>query len=94
MQGTLNDVAQLEGTLSGVATINGTMSGVATLSANLTIPDVVSPPAYTGSYTVTASAETQTLETNGLVMSEDITINPIPNNYGLITWNGSYLTVS
>lgn len=23
-----------------------------------------------------------------------VTVNPIPSNYGLITWNGAYLTVS
>lgn len=49
---------------------------------------------YTGEYTVTPSAETQTLETNGLRMTDNITINPIPSNYGLITWNGSTITVS
>ena len=37
---------------------------------------------------------TQTLETDSLYMQGNITINPIPSNYGLITWNGSILTVS
>ena len=49
---------------------------------------------YTGVYTVTPSAETQVLPTNGLRMLDNVTINPIPSNYGLITWNGSVLTVS
>ena len=49
---------------------------------------------YTGVYAVTPSAETQTLQTNGLRMLDNVTINPIPSNYGLITWNGSTLTVS
>ena len=49
---------------------------------------------YTGVYTVTPSAETQVLQANGLRMLDNVTINPIPNNYGLITWNGSTLTVS
>lgn len=49
---------------------------------------------YTGSYEVTPSQETQVLNTYGLGMSKNVTINPIPSNYGLITWNGSYLTVS
>ena len=52
------------------------------------------PADYTGDYTVTPTEETQTLPTQGLMMNHDVTINPIPNNYGLITWNGSVLTVS
>lgn len=49
---------------------------------------------YTGAYEVTPSAETQTLLTDGLRMTDNVVINPIPNNYGLITWNGSVITVS
>lgn len=49
---------------------------------------------YTGAYTVTPSASEQHLATAGLVMDYDVTVAPIPNNYGLITWNGSTLTVS
>lgn len=49
---------------------------------------------YEGEYEVTPSLETQVLETNGLRMTRNVTINPIPSNYGLITWNGSVLTVS
>lgn len=56
--------------------------------------DLVERPAYEGDYTVTPSAETQTLDTRNLRMTDNITINPIPNNYGLITWNGSTITVS
>lgn len=49
---------------------------------------------FTGSYEVTPSAETQILETAHLNMAENLVINPIPNNYGLITWDGSTITVS
>ena len=49
---------------------------------------------YTGDYTITPNSETITLETEQLKMSANVTINPIPSNYGLITWNGSYLMVS
>ena len=54
----------------------------------------VGPPFYTGSYTVTPSSETQTLHMEGMRASHDVTVNPIPSNYGLITWNGSTITVS
>ena len=49
---------------------------------------------YSGQYVVTPSQEEQVLQTNGLVMLDNVTINPIPSNYGLITWNGSVITVS
>lgn len=49
---------------------------------------------YTGEYTFTPSDQTQTIPIAQLTASEDITINPIPSNYGLITWNGATLTVS
>lgn len=51
-------------------------------------------PDYEGSYTVTPTQSTQTLPTADKNLAYDITVNPIPSNYGLITWNGSVLTVS
>lgn len=51
-------------------------------------------PDYDGSYEFTPSADDQTVPTSGKRLAQDITINPIPSNYGLITWNGSIITVS
>lgn len=64
----------------------------ATLTASEWIP--IYPDPYLGETEVTPSAETQVLQTNGLMLQANITINPIPSNYGLITWNGSTITVS
>ena len=52
------------------------------------------PNAYQGEYTITPSSEVQTIPIVGLMASRNIIINPVPSNYGLITWNGSTLTVS
>ena len=49
---------------------------------------------YEGPYTATPGPEPQTIPTEGLFMEHDFTVAAIPNNYGLITWNGSVLTVS
>lgn len=54
----------------------------------------VGPPLYNGPLEVTPTQSTQVLATSGTRMDSDVTINPIPSNYGLITWNGSVLTVS
>ena len=49
---------------------------------------------YDGSYEATPSAQTQTIPVIGKTMKQNFMVNPIPQNYGLITWNGSTLTVS
>lgn len=56
--------------------------------------EYVERPAYEGPYEVTPSAVAQTLSTKHLRMTDDVVINPIPQNYGLITWDGSTITVS
>lgn len=49
---------------------------------------------YAGPYEVTPTRETQVLHTAHKVASRNIVVKPIPPNYGLITWDGSVLTVS
>ena len=85
---------ELSGTLSSSGQLSGFLSAAKDISGTLTVPQYVLPPSYTGPYEVTPSAETQTLETDSLYMRGNVIINPIPSNYGLITWNGSTLTVS
>ena len=75
---------------TGKLSPNGTLSGSISQSGGSGPP----VPVYHGEYTVTPTLETQTLETEGFKLIDNIIINPIPSNYGLITWNGSVLTVS
>lgn len=49
---------------------------------------------YEGPYEATPTQEAQVFETEGLLMTERFAVNPIPRNYGLITYNGFYMTVS
>lgn len=49
---------------------------------------------YEGDYAITPGADPVLLSTKDKRMTDDLVINPIPSNYGLITWNGSTLTVS
>lgn len=71
---------------------NNTQANIST-SSQIT-RDFVDRDPYTGEYNITPSANTQTLETKNLRMTDNVTINPIPSNYGLITWNGAFITVS
>lgn len=67
---------------------------VSTSIGNPVARDHVDRDPYTGPYVVTPSTTEQVLSTNGLRMTDNVTINAIPNNYGLITWDGNTLTVS
>lgn len=51
-------------------------------------------PAYEGPTEITPTTQTQVLQTEMKTVTSNITVGPIPQNYGLITWDGSVLTVS
>lgn len=78
---------------SGGASLHVDDGGGATLHVGGSMY-AVGPPLYNGPLEVTPTQSTQVLATSGTRMDSDVTINPIPSNYGLITWNGSVLTVS
>lgn len=56
--------------------------------------EIIDRPPYTGAYEVTPGAAAVVLPTSGLRMTGDIIVDPIPGNYGLVSWDGSVLTVS
>lgn len=49
---------------------------------------------YDGEYDITPSCTAQVFQTEGKRVLHDFVIEPIPQNYGLITYNGSTITVS
>ena len=51
-------------------------------------------PVYDGPMEITPTRQTQTLNTTMKSLIGDIVVKPIPPEYGLVTWNGSVLTVS
>lgn len=51
-------------------------------------------PDYEGPYEVTPGPRAQVLPTSARALWGDLTVAPIPSNYGLITYRGSILTVS
>ncbi len=56
--------------------------------------NAVSANPYLGPYQWTPTQSRQTIPIRNKMATSDIIINPIPENYGLITWNGVTLTVS
>lgn len=74
-------------------TVKATVSVKQSITGSLTLklPDIEK---YTGSYTVIPSRSKQILKTKNKISVDNITIEPIPKNYGLIEWNGSFIKVS
>ena len=60
----------------------------------LTLEQASGYPTYTGATTFTPTQEAQIALTAGKVVLQDITINPIPYNYGLVTYQGNIITIS
>lgn len=83
----------LNGRLSPVLTLTGRLAANQTLSGNLTLPSVVGTEYYYGEYDFTPGEETQEIEISGLTALHNITIEPVPSNYGRIDWNGSRIKV-
>ena len=85
---------ELHGTLTSAGRLQGTLVSDHTITGALTIPSDASTEPYTGEYEFTPTQNTQVVEIEHKRASRNIIINPIPQNYGLITWDGSKLTVS
>lgn len=71
-----------------------TFNSDSAFDADMTTVVHVLPDPYTGDYTITPTGEAQEIEIKGRTAVENIVVNPIPSNYGMITWNGVQLIVS
>ena len=93
----IGDTVVLDGDLSLIIPVDGDinllipMDGESGVVTKVTEHDL---PIYTGQTEITPSEETQILQTESTTVLQNIIINPIPSNYGKITWNGATLTVS
>ena len=80
--------------LTPVGTIVGSLSPVETITAELNIPTYINVDVYDGEYEFAPTTETQVINTANKTLTNNIVINPIPSNYGRITWDGGRLTIS
>ena len=64
--------------------------------AEIKVSGGTGPPVekYAGPYEFTPAEETQTVTINGKQATQDITINPIPSNYGRVSYNGRVITIT
>lgn len=80
-------VAESDGALLHVGS-----SDAAALSIGADIYSVETQP-YEGEYVVTPSEETQILPTARKRLEQNVIVEPIPSNYGRISYSGSVITV-
>ena len=85
---------EIKGKISTPVTIRGVISTPQRIVGKVTAPEIITPPEYQGDYEVTPSSEIQILLTDEKYLTDNIIVNAIPSNYGLITWDGSIITVS
>ena len=52
-----------------------------------TVTKLIGGDPYVGPVDITPSDQKQVLDTNGKTMVQDIVVNPIPMQYGLVTYN-------
>ena len=69
---------ELTGKLKGSGTISGFLSASKGISGLLTIPSAVGVDIYDGSYEVTPRLYAQSLDTDGKLMDDDVTVHEIP----------------
>lgn len=69
---------ELTGTLKSWGQLSGFLSAAKGISGVLTIPSAVGVTVYDGSYEVTPRLYTQSLDTDGKLMEDDVTVYEIP----------------
>ena len=84
----------MDGITTGTGSISGSLSPPAAMSGELSIPTYIDVDIYDGPTEITPGEESQVLETQNKTLTNRITIQAIPRNYGKVTWDGSKLTIT
>ena len=82
------------GVISAKNDLRGSISNDQEISGAVATAYTVGAAAFDGDYEITPTRETQIIKTAQTVLKRNIIVNPIPSNYGKITWDGGVLTVS
>ena len=93
----INDKHHLSAVIYEKYTLAAEIKPMQRISAEIRLPTIIregDTPVYDGEYEFTPTMEKQIVETRNKLTTQDIIINPIPKNYGLITWNGHHLMIS
>lgn len=79
----------LTGSVAVKHELHGVIANITKLEGNVNVGGVIKeePNYYDGEYQITPSQEAQTLKTSQKLLVEDIIVNPIPKEYGKVTYN-------
>ena len=94
LEGLLQEESRIEGILHEPETLHGELQSTLDLSGSLTVPPIRGGVPYTGDYEITPTEETQVLQTHGRILTKNITINPIPTDYGKVTWTSGHIRIT
>ena len=89
--GNLDGIPKIIGKLTPVGNLSGFVKAEPTISGRVAS---YTTEYYDGSYEIEPTDEGQIVKVEGYKMGKDITIMPIPSNYGLITRVGTRLNIS
>lgn len=56
--------------------------------------ELTKPVKYSGDYVITPSEEEVVIDAKDRYFTGNIIVNPIPSNWGKISWNGSVMTIT
>ena len=88
----IREVERITGDISVVDSMGADLASIEGLTVSLSIPEFASVY-YDGSYEIDPTDDVQTLQTQGLVMRQNLKINPVPDSYGHIAWNGTRILI-
>lgn len=87
-------VTEIDVTFNEVDSFEVTFGGCNAFDVDFGAYEGVGGDEYQGTYEVTPTEYEQTLSTQDKVLTQNVIVHPIPSNYGLITWDGTTITVS
>lgn len=73
----IEEIIRITGEINIQDTIHGSLSSYEEFTSDITLPDVVDGRHYEGEYEVIPSFDNQVLETRGLLMDDDVTVDAI-----------------
>lgn len=81
--------------ITNTAAFNTDFGGTNSFAPNFgVVTEVIVGDHYEGVYIATPTQAQQVFPTQGKILDEDFIVEPIPNNYGLVEWNGFFLKIS
>lgn len=91
--GALTAPQTIEAGLSAPQDMSGDLSPAQNMEGELHIAPTPGIEYYEGEYEFTPAETIQTVPIIGKTATRNITVNPIPLNYGRLSWDGGRLTV-